>query len=118
MRSFGTRWPAAQVRHLRVAGSRQTAHVITVHLNERTPTCLNFAALLLTVVDDGFSDLLKLGSSKPWPDAIRMLTRGKTSRMDAGPILDYFKPLMEWLREQNAEEAAGWSELSSLPSHL
>lgn len=39
-----------------------------------------------------------------------MLTRGKTSRMDAGAIMDYFKPLMDWLKQQNSEEAAGWSK--------
>jgi len=56
-----------------------------------------------------YSELLKLGSSKPWPDAIRMLTRGKTSRMDADAVMEYFKPLMDWLTEQNAGETAGWS---------
>ena len=58
------------------------------------------------------SELLKLGSSKPWPDAIRVLTRGRTTRMDASAILEYFSPLMNWLKEQNAQEAAGWRKLS------
>ena len=57
-----------------------------------------------------YRELLKLGSSKPWPDAIRMLTRGKTSRMDADAVMEYFKPLMDWLTEQNAGETAGWSK--------
>lgn len=55
-----------------------------------------------------------MGSSKPWPDAIRMLTRGKTSRMDASAIMDYFKPLMDWLTEQNKLDVAGWSEANNV----
>ena len=51
-----------------------------------------------------------MGSSKPWPDVIRTLTRGKSNRMEAGPILEYFHPLMEWLKEQNKEYTAGWSK--------
>lgn len=34
--------------------------------------------------------------------------------MDAGAIMEYFHPLMEWLKKQNTEETAGWSELSFL----
>jgi peptidyl-dipeptidase A len=51
-----------------------------------------------------------MGSSKPWPDVIRTLTRGKTNKMEAGPILEYFHPLMEWLKEQNKDYASGWSK--------
>ena len=50
-----------------------------------------------------------MGSSKPWTEAIRVLTRGRTTRMDAGPIMEYFQPLMAWLREQNMEDKPGWS---------
>lgn len=54
------------------------------------------------------TELLKLGSSKPWPEAIRVLTRGKSMRMDSGAIMEYFRPLYNWLKEQNGQEAAGW----------
>lgn len=59
------------------------------------------------------TELLKLGSSKPWPEAIRTLTKGRMTRMDAAPIMEYFQPLLVWLREQNAEEKAGWRGMNS-----
>ena len=56
------------------------------------------------------SEILRMGSSKPWPQVIHVLTRGKTNRMEAGPLLDYFQPLMDYLTEQNKEKTAGWSK--------
>jgi peptidyl-dipeptidase A len=49
---------------------------------------------------------LALGSSKPWPDALEALTG--TREMDAGAILEYFKPLDAWLAEQNKGQTCGW----------
>jgi peptidyl-dipeptidase A len=43
--------------------------------------------------------MLQLGKSKPWPDALEVLTGQRD--MDATAIIDYFRPLMDWLREQN-----------------
>jgi peptidyl-dipeptidase A len=50
--------------------------------------------------------MLKLGASKPWPEALRVLT-GET-RMDATAIIDYYKPLTDWLALQNKGETCGW----------
>ena len=50
--------------------------------------------------------MLKLGASKPWPEALRVLT-GET-RMDATAIIDYYKPLTDWLAAQNKGETCGW----------
>lgn len=47
-------------------------------------------------------NLLKVGSSKPWPEVMKELTG--QSKMDATAILDYFKPLQQWLEEQNKGE--------------
>lgn len=56
-----------------------------------------------------FSDVLSMGSSKPWKDVVRQMTRGKTNRMDAGAILRYFEPLNQWLKRQNEmEPVVGW----------
>ncbi|KAF8795129.1 Angiotensin-converting enzyme-like protein [Argiope bruennichi] len=60
------------------------------------------------------SDMLSLGSSVHWKEAMRVITRGKTSKMDAGPILEYFAPLMEWLKEQNKDEFIGWRKLTEI----
>jgi len=52
--------------------------------------------------------MLKLGSSKPWFDAMELLTGQR--KMDAGPLLNYFRPLYEWLRNENKKtgEYLGW----------
>lgn len=46
-----------------------------------------------------FRDMLKLGRSKPWQDAIFELT--KTKEISADPLLEYFAPLLEFLEKQN-----------------
>jgi hypothetical protein len=52
--------------------------------------------------------ILKLGSSKPWPEALEMVTG--TRRLDAKAVLNYYAPLMAWLQEENAktDEYIGW----------
>jgi peptidyl-dipeptidase A len=50
--------------------------------------------------------MLELGRSKPWPDALEVLTGSR--EMDATAILDYFAPLKTWLDEQNADRQCGW----------
>jgi len=55
-----------------------------------------------------FSEAMKIGSSQPWTDVMKVITKGKTDKMDAQPILDYFAPLIEWLKEQNKNEVVGW----------
>jgi peptidyl-dipeptidase A len=50
--------------------------------------------------------MLRLGASKPWPDALAELSGERT--MDASAILDYYAPLAAWLDEQNKGEACGW----------
>ena len=55
-------------------------------------------------------DILSLGSSRPWPEVIRIMTRGRTDKLDARPLLEYFKPLSMWLNLQNRDESlVGWS---------
>ena len=50
--------------------------------------------------------MLSMGESKPWPEAMKVLT-GKPD-MDASAILDYFAPLKKWLDEQNKGKPVGW----------
>ncbi len=52
-------------------------------------------------------ELMAMGLSRPWPDALEAATGRRD--MDATAILDYFAPLAEWLREQNAGRSCGWS---------
>ncbi len=58
--------------------------------------------------------MLEMGASKPWPDAMKVLTG--ENRADAGAILDYFKPLSEWLQAQNQGETAGWHQAPNVMS--
>ncbi|MCP3661005.1 MAG: hypothetical protein GY696_00680, partial [Gammaproteobacteria bacterium] len=54
-------------------------------------------------------NMLTLGSSRTWPYAMNVITQN-TSKMDAGPLMEYFAPLMKWLQTQNAKNNAcfGW----------
>jgi peptidyl-dipeptidase A len=51
-------------------------------------------------------DMLALGASKPWPDAMQALTGQR--QMDAYALVEYFSPLTAWLQEQNEGKACGW----------
>jgi peptidyl-dipeptidase A len=51
-------------------------------------------------------DMLAMGLSQPWPEAMQALTG--QPEVDATAILDYFAPLQKWLDEQNAGQQVGW----------
>lgn len=52
--------------------------------------------------------MLQMGSSRPWQDAMEVITGQRT--MDASGLLEYFQPLMKWLKEDNERtgELIGW----------
>jgi len=50
--------------------------------------------------------MLAMGSAKPWPDAMEVLTG--TREMDAAALTEYFAPLKEYLDEQNKGRTCGW----------
>jgi len=54
------------------------------------------------------NQMLSMGQSKPWQDALETLTGQK--QMDATALSDYFAPLKTWLDEQNKAKGypAGW----------
>jgi peptidyl-dipeptidase A len=53
-----------------------------------------------------FNKMLAMGQSKPWPDALEVLTGERQT--DAGALLEYFAPLKQWLDEQNKGKNVGW----------
>jgi peptidyl-dipeptidase A len=53
-----------------------------------------------------FGEMLSLGASKPWPQAMKELTGQE--QMDASAITEYFAPLMGYLKEQNQGRSCGW----------
>ncbi len=53
-----------------------------------------------------FYAMMAAGQSMPWQDALEKLTG--TREMDATAIIDYFAPLMGYLKEQNEGRSCGW----------
>ncbi|MDG0968235.1 MAG: M2 family metallopeptidase [Porticoccaceae bacterium] len=51
-------------------------------------------------------DLLAMGQSKPWPDAMEAMTGQRD--MDGSAIIDYFAPLNAWLKIENEGQQCGW----------
>jgi peptidyl-dipeptidase A len=50
--------------------------------------------------------MMELGQSRPWPEALKTVTG--EDQLDAGALLEYFKPLEDWLTVQNRGRACGW----------
>ncbi|MEH6696636.1 MAG: M2 family metallopeptidase [Hyphomonas sp.] len=59
-------------------------------------------------VGERFNAMLEMGSSKPWPDALEAFTG--TREIDGSAIVEYFDPLMVYLKEQNEGQSCGWDE--------
>ncbi len=55
---------------------------------------------------DRLNAMMKMGLSRPWPEALEALTGSK--QMDATAIIDYFAPLKTWLDEQVKGKPVGW----------
>lgn len=52
--------------------------------------------------------MLELGRSRPWPEVMETITG--LPNMDAGALLEYFKPLYDWLRRENEGHVTNWSD--------
>jgi peptidyl-dipeptidase A len=50
--------------------------------------------------------MLEMGASKPWPDALQAFTGSR--EMSGKAMIEYFKPLMTWLKAQNKGQKKGW----------
>ncbi|SDQ51827.1 peptidyl-dipeptidase A [Pseudoxanthomonas sp. CF385] len=53
-----------------------------------------------------FWAMLEKGAGQPWQATLKELTGGE--KMDAGPVLEYFAPLQDWLKQQNEGQTCGW----------
>jgi peptidyl-dipeptidase A len=51
--------------------------------------------------------MLAMGQSKPWPEAMKVMTG--EDRADASAMVEYFAPLVEWLKQQNQGQKTGWT---------
>ncbi|SMF76094.1 M2 family metallopeptidase [Allosphingosinicella indica] len=50
--------------------------------------------------------MLEMGASKPWPDALQAFTGSR--EMSGKAMLEYFRPLDAWLKQQNRGQQCGW----------
>ena len=57
-------------------------------------------------VGKNLNAMLELGASKPWPDALEAFTG--TRQMSGKAMIEYFAPLMKWLKAQNKGQKKGW----------
>jgi len=57
-------------------------------------------------VGERLNQMLEMGASRPWPEALEAFTGSR--RMDGSAMVEYFRPLMAWLQEQNKDRQCGW----------
>ena len=76
----------------KLAGNEGAIHRCSIYKSKEAGKALN--------------EMLVMGSSRPWQEALEKLTGSK--QMDATAILDYFAPLQTWLDEQNKGRSCGW----------
>jgi len=50
--------------------------------------------------------VMSLGASRSWPEVMKIITGYRDIRADR--MLEYFRPLMEWLRIENRGHPVGW----------
>ena len=57
-----------------------------------------------------FRKMLELGKSKKWPEILKQYTG--SSEISAAPLIQYFKPLTEWLKKERQRKnyTTGWDE--------
>jgi peptidyl-dipeptidase A len=62
--------------------------------------------------------MLQLGASKPWPEAMAMVTG--QPKMDAEALREYFAPLETWLKAENERsgETIGWEKTDKCKQEL
>lgn len=65
---------------------------------------------LSTDAGNALKSMMKLGSSRPWEEALEVLTEGRETRLNATAMREYYKPLEEWLKRDNLrnDEFVGW----------
>jgi peptidyl-dipeptidase A len=57
-------------------------------------------------VGQRLNKMLAMGASKSWPEALEEFTG--TREMSGSAMIEYFRPLMIWLQDQNKTRQCGW----------
>ena len=58
--------------------------------------------------------MLKQGASRPWQETLEKLTG--TRQMDGSALIEYFAPLMAYLKEKNEGHSCGWEGSGAAPA--
>lgn len=53
-----------------------------------------------------FMEMLAQGAAQPWQDTLEKLTG--TRQMDGAALIEYFQPLLDYLKQQNQGQSCGW----------
>lgn len=61
-----------------------------------------------------YMEMLRAGASQPWQDTLQKLT-GKRE-MDASALIEYFQPLLAYLKQENAGQSCGWAGENKAPA--
>ncbi|KAJ3088792.1 hypothetical protein HK102_007894 [Quaeritorhiza haematococci] len=78
----------------KAAGHKGPIHECSIYENKKAGT--------------QFREMLEMGASKPWQEAIKVATGGMYDKLDGRPLVEYFEPLLKWLKEQNQGRQCGW----------
>lgn len=60
-----------------------------------------------------YMEMLRAGASQPWQDTLEKLT-GKRE-MDASALIEYFQPLLAYLKQENEGQSCGWAGENEAP---
>nr|CDJ92248.1 Peptidase M2 domain containing protein [Haemonchus contortus] len=73
-----------------------------------TGTVLSEGCILSEVTTEKLREVMKKGSSITWLQALEQLTG--SAQLDASPLLEYYEPLADWLRNTNEidQTVLGW----------
>ncbi|XP_012944355.1 angiotensin-converting enzyme [Aplysia californica] len=55
-----------------------------------------------------FHNMLSMGASKPWQEAMEVMTGQRN--MSAEPLMEYFKPLIDYLKKETTGENLEWTD--------
>ncbi|NND64418.1 MAG: hypothetical protein HKM24_00500 [Gammaproteobacteria bacterium] len=58
------------------------------------------------VAGKALSNMMSVGASQNWRNVLQQVTDKR--RVSASAMLEYFRPLQEWLVEANYERSCGW----------
>lgn len=57
-------------------------------------------------VGDNLNAMLEMGAAQPWQETLELFTGSR--EIDASAVVSYFEPLMDYLKEENADRECGW----------